>query len=109
LGADGILVRFSARLDDRANRAALALAAAVAGWDGVVETVPSLASVLVRFDPAATRRGALLARLWALIAEDAGDPSLPPGRRLWHVPVHFGADDAPQLAEAAALAGLTPG
>ncbi len=90
LGADGIVVRFASRLEDAANRAALALAAAVSGWDEAVETVPSLASVLIRFDPAATRRQDLAARLAALLgSRDWHDAALPAGRRLWHVPTYL--------------------
>lgn len=53
LGDTGILVRFSDRLDDMANRQALALAAWLEAEpiSGILEVVPSLVSVLVRYDP----------------------------------------------------------
>jgi len=108
MGLGGILVRFSDRLDDGANRAALAFRAAVeaAGWDGVEETAASLGSVFLRFDPARTDAGALGARLAPLLSgRDWYRAALPGGRRLWTIPAVF---DGPDLAAAAGLAGLSP-
>lgn len=111
IGVDGVLVRFGTRLDEAANRAALAFRAAIAEghWDGLCETATSLASVYLRFDPAVLGHGALTERIEALIAtRDWSAAALPAGRRRWSVPTVFGTDLAPQLEEAAALAGVTP-
>lgn len=52
LGESALLIRFADKLDDAANQAALALSAALRldPIPGVVEVVPSLVSVLVRYD-----------------------------------------------------------
>lgn len=110
LGPDGVLVRFSERLSEPANRAALAFRAAVAatGIEGVTELASSLTSVLVRFHPGTIARADLCARLEAVLAAgDWSDPPLPAGRRLWRIPAAFGGADGPDLAEVAAAAGLS--
>lgn len=55
LGDRGLLVRFGEVLSDDANRAAIALAAVIetATIPGVIEVVPNLVSVLVRYEPSA--------------------------------------------------------
>lgn len=110
LGVDGLLIRFADRLTEPANRAALAFAAAVDRADppGLAEVSTGPVSVLVRFDLPAADPDALAARLSALLAErDWAQAPLPDGRRLWRIPAVFGTDLAPQLDEAAGLAGLT--
>lgn len=111
IGVDGLLVRFGTVLSEPANRAALALRAAIdaGSLPGVEETATSLVSAYVRFDPTRTDHAALGAALRGLLAQrDWTQAPLPRGRRLWRVPAVFGTTLAPQLAEAAALAGLTP-
>lgn len=111
LGLDGLLVRFGETLSEPANRAALALRHAIEreSWPGVEETSTSLVSTYLRFDPLAPDGDALRERLAALVgSRDWTAAELPGGRRLWHVPAVFGTDLAPQLGEAAALAGLSP-
>lgn len=108
LGLSGLLVRFADRLDDAASRAVLAFRAAVeaAPPAGVEETAASLGSVFLRFDPALTDHAALSADVAELLSgRDWRAAALPAGRRLWTIPAVF---DGPDLAEAAALAGLSP-
>uniref|UniRef100_UPI0039B8212E carboxyltransferase domain-containing protein n=1 Tax=Albidovulum sp. TaxID=1872424 RepID=UPI0039B8212E len=109
MGLSGLLVRFADRLDDAANRAVLAFRSALeaARPDGVEETAASLGSVFLRFDPGQTDHTALSAAVGALLGRaDWRAAALPAGRRLWTVPAVF---DGPDLAAAAALAGLSPG
>lgn len=108
LGVDGVLVRFSRVLSPQANGAAHAFCDAVidARLSGVTEVAPSLTSVRVGFDPAKTDRESLTRALSDLLA--GVDDAEPSPRRLWRIPVAFGPAHAPQLAEAAELAGLTP-
>ncbi|OYX42156.1 MAG: allophanate hydrolase [Rhodobacterales bacterium 32-67-9] len=111
MGLSGVLVRFSDRMDDAANRAALAFRAAVDGerWEGVEESATSLGSVFLRFDPCLTDHRVLAERLEGLLTRrDWYAEGLPAGRRLWRIPALFGGPEAPQLHEAAALAGLSP-
>lgn len=108
LGVDGILVRFADRLSEDANARALAFRDQVtaAKITGVTEVASSLVSVRVGFDPEVTTRAAVLDALQNDIAQDQISDASP--RRLWRIPAAFGPDHAPQLAEAAAHAGLTP-
>ncbi|PLX37900.1 MAG: allophanate hydrolase [Hyphomicrobiales bacterium] len=109
-GYDGFVVSFGDRLSDAANSAALAFRDAVsaAGWEGVEESSTSLVSAYLRFDPLVRDHDAMRAALEGLLQErDWYAAPLPTGRRLWRVPTVFGGDAAPQLAEAAKLAGLS--
>lgn len=111
MGLSGLLVRFSDRMEDAANRAALAFRAAVeeAVWEGVEETATSLGSVFLRFDPLRTDLHDLGRSVAGMLADrDWYAAPLPAGRRRWHIPALFGGPEAPQLDEAAALAGLSP-
>lgn len=107
LGIDGILVRFGRVLSDAANARALAFRDTVEISDlaGVTEVASSLTSVRVGFDPTRTNRATLTEQLQKLVRADGA--GIPEPRRRWDIPVAFGGDFAPQLAEAALLAGLT--
>ncbi len=111
LGPDAIIVRFSLMPDPAANAAAQVFARLVEGANiaGVDEIVPSLASVLVRFDPVKTNRIEMTAALDDLLsARDTGwaDLALPPPLRRWTIPAAFGDEFGPQMDEAAACVGL---
>lgn len=111
VGLSGMLVSFSDRLEERANRAALAFRAAVEAERraGVAETATSLASVFLRFDPDTLSHDALGDWLRGLLAaRDWYAAPLPQGRRLIRVPTVYGTALAPQLEEAAAEAGMSP-
>ncbi|WP_299565994.1 carboxyltransferase domain-containing protein [uncultured Sulfitobacter sp.] len=109
-GFDGFLVSFGDSLSEPANRAALAFRAAVAraGWDGILDTSTSLVSAYLQFDPHWRDHAAMRAALETLLGErDWYAADLPEGRSLWRVPTVYGTDIAPQLAEAAAAAGMS--
>lgn len=109
-GFDGLLVSFAGGLSEPANRAALAFRDAVAreGWDGIEETSTALVSTYIRFDPLWRDHAAMRDDVAALLAtRDWFAADLPGGRRLWRVPTVYGTALAPQLEEAAALAGMT--
>ncbi len=111
MGLDAWLIRFAEEFDEAANRAALAFRAAVeaARLPGVTETAPTLASVVVRFDPERADPEALAAALAGLAAaRDWRTAPLPPGRRLWRVPAAFGGADGPDLEDVARAAGGDP-
>lgn len=110
VGIDGMLVSFGDRLSEPANRAALALRAGIEaqGWDGIEETSTSLVSTFVRFDPLHLTHAALEQRLGDFLrSQDWTKADLPTGRRYFRIPTVYGTDLAPQLDEAADLAGLT--
>ncbi len=107
MGVDGLLVRFADTLSESANRAALGFRAALAQEPlvGLEEVAAALASVYLRFDPAKssykTLHAALETRLrqpWQAALES---------RRRWHIPTVYGGEHGPQLAEVAALAGMS--
>ena len=105
-GVDGYVLRVSEVLTDTANRRAQALAKRLRGAElELVEVAPSLTSVYVRFDPQRIDRASLVEDLRKIVSEpiDASETA----RRLWTIPTCFEGAAAPQLAEAAGLAGLT--
>lgn len=111
VGLDGLLVSFGDRLSEAGNRAALAFRAAVEreSPEGVEETSTSLVSTFLRIDALRTDPGAVAQQVQALLdSRDWYGADLPQGRRLWRIPTIYGTDLAPQLAEAAGEAGLSP-
>ena len=111
VGLSGILVTFADAMNEPANRAALAFRAAVeaADWPEVRETSTSLVSTFLDVDLAATPIEAITERIKALLSsQDWPKAPLPAGRTLWHIPTVYGTDLAPQLEEAAQVAGVDP-
>lgn len=111
VGLAGLLVSFGSAMSEPANRAALAFRAAVDAedWPEVSETMMTLVSVFVAVDLVAVRAETIEERLQEMLArEDWYAAPLPGGRTLWHVPTVYGTDLAPQLEEAAEVAGLDP-
>jgi len=109
VGEAALLVTFGDRWDPRVNRAALAFDAALARRNlaGVTETVPTIASVLVRFDPLVRAPHVLRQDLAEMLAaRDWYDAPPPPGRRRLTLPAVYGGDAGPDLAEVADLLGL---
>ncbi len=104
-GDSAWLVNFGERTDDPVNNAAVAFDAWVRAeaMAGVVETAPTIRSVLVRFDPLAIGEAALARRLKAGLAERNWLDAPPPARRTrWHVPVCYGGAHGPHLDTIAA-------
>ncbi|MET0437369.1 MAG: allophanate hydrolase subunit 1 [Devosia sp.] len=105
LGDSTILVRFGSRLDETANRRAIGFAAALESEPiaGIVEIVPSLVSVLLRYDPLNSRHqdieGEIRLRLHGALEEQAGAQ-----RRIG---VRFGGEAGPDLQEVAGLLKLS--
>lgn len=111
LGVDGMLVSFGDQLTEGANRAALAFGAAAQAADlpGLLEVAAALTSVHLRYDVLRVDPKQMHAALQTLLeGQDWAQAALPRGRRIWRVPAIFGTALAPQLDEAAELAGLTP-
>ena len=111
MGLGGILVQLSDRLDDAANRRALALAARIeaevgaGALAGVEEVAPSLGSVFLRLDPLHADRAAITGRIGALLKDMAGQGTAP--SRRWTIPVAFGGAGGPDLDAVAAELGCT--
>jgi len=125
LGDGALLIRLGERIDPDLNRTALALAAALrkAALPGIVDIAPAYASVSVRYDIAAFADSArcahecVAARIGAIVNESVQgvrDGILSTnhiaGRdahEIVEVPVCYGGESGPDLAEVARHAGLT--
>jgi inhibitor of KinA len=108
MGLSGLLISFADQLNEPANRAALAFKARMEreSWQGVEECATSLVSAFVRFDPVALTYSDLKSRVDAVLAEaDWYAAPLPENRKLWRIPTAFEGSGAPQLTEAADMAG----
>jgi KipI family sensor histidine kinase inhibitor len=111
VGLSGLLITFGDKLSEPANRAAVAFRSAVdaENWPEVSESTMSLVSVFLVVDLVTSPADAVIDRLQALLTtRDWYAAPLPEGRTLWHVPTVYGTDLAPQLEEAAAVAGVDP-
>ncbi len=106
-GDTGLVVEFGNRIDRGLSAAVIGLAERirVADLGGVTETVPSFRSLLVHYDPLATSAERLTEEISGLIEKSAAAPV---SGRLWRIPACHEAEFAPDLAEVAATAGLTP-
>lgn len=111
VGLSGILVTFADRMDNNANCAALSFRAAVDAqkWPDVTETTMSLVSVYLVVDLVTVDISDITNRINSLLeTSDWYAAPLPKGRTLWHIPTVYGTELAPQLEEAAEVAGLDP-
>lgn len=98
LGDRGLLVRFGETLSDAANRAAIDLARRIeaAAIPDVVEVVPNLISVLVRYEPTRLTFDRLAGEIRLLAP--AADDSIAAGVR-HAVAVSFDGEDLEEVAE----------
>lgn len=107
LGLDALVVRFATAFSAPANRAARALAAALAQapLPGQCEVAGGLGSVLIRFARHETSAEAVQAALHArLAAPESPEAAAETGRR-WSVPACFGGASGPHLAELSQITG----
>ncbi len=114
-GDTALVVEFGDRIDRRLSAAVIGLGERlrVADLGGVTETVPTFRSLLVHYDPLATSAERLTEQISGLIAgpplgPNGGSAAVQASGRLWRIPACHEAEFAPDLAEVAATAGLTP-
>ena len=105
-GDSAIVVEYGEGIDARVNAGVRRLhrALAAGGHAGIIETVPTYRSLMVHYDPLVLTRQ----EVENLIAETRGglpDQSREPFR-LVEIPVLYGGDAGPDLADVAAAAGL---
>lgn len=105
-GDAAIVVEFEQRIDVAVNARAIALAAALqaAAIQGVRDIVPTYCSVAVHFDPLRTAYDQLVHSIQQEIAHPSPEPAVE--RPLLRIPVCYGGDLGPDLAEVAAFAHL---
>lgn len=108
LGDHAWLVRFEPRVDPDVNARVLALAAWVRAqaWPGVRDVVPAMAALAVHVVPDRQRHDAVAESLAAHL-EAGGETTLVEPAPL-EIPVAYGGDDGPDLAEVAAVTGRSP-
>ncbi len=106
-GDTALVVEFGERIERGLSAAVIGLAQRirVADLGGVTETVPSFRSLLVHYDPLATSAERLAEQISGLIGGDAAPQA---SGRLWRIPACHDDEFAPDLAEVATTAGLTP-
>ena len=106
-GDSALVVEFEERIDPALNARVVALAdrLRVEPIAGVRDVVPTFRSLAVYFDPLRTSYDALVARL----EREAAAPDPPPRPRLdvIRVPVCYGGEFGPDLADVARSAGMT--
>lgn len=112
LGDSAWTLEFGSTIDPAINARVMGLAERVGQaraseplMASVTDVVPTFRSLTVHYDPMATDAAALGERLRMLA--QAGGQDMQPGR-LWHLPVCFDADFAPDLQRLAEAKGLNP-
>jgi len=106
LGDSALLVRFGSHLDEAANSRAIAFAKAAEAQsiDGVLEIVPSLVSVLIRYNPMMSRYQDVAGAVRLLLGRNQSSAD---GRE-WPLPIQFGGELGPDLNEVAGLLQMSP-
>ena len=104
LGDAALTLELGAGIDSATSARVMAARDAIdaARLAGVIDLVPTYRSLTVHFDPLVTNRAALSAAL--LAAANTQQKSALAGRH-FEIPVRFGDDDGPDLAEVAATVG----
>lgn len=103
LGTTALLFEAPGEMDLPTQQRIWALAREAGTWPEVAETVPGMANLMLTFATPPRRLEALKARLKA--AWDAAEPLALPGRRI-DIPVTYGGDAGPHLADVIAHTGL---
>ncbi len=106
LGDSGLLVRFARELTSEANAEAVAFAEQLHSHTvtGLLEIVPSLVSVFLRYDPAQVRFADLSGQVRLILSEQS-NIALKVHETVT-ISVKFGGEEGPDLAKAAQLCGL---
>lgn len=106
-GDQAVTVEFADRIDEAVNARVIALDRSLAESPiaGIIETVPTYRSLLIYYDPCRLHASALEPLLETRIGSLSGDR--PPSARRWRIPVCYEGEKALDLAELAAMKGMT--
>jgi inhibitor of KinA len=106
-GDSAMIVEFEDRIDAAVNARALAVAGRLQAQPvaGVRDVVPTYRSVAVYFDPLQTSHDVLMARLEREAVHAV--PEATPARDVIRIPVCYGGELGPDLADVAAFGGIT--
>lgn len=107
-GDTALVIEFGTDVDRRLSERVLALDARVraAALAGVVETVPTIRSLMVHYDPNVTEHAKLADALLPL-AVASGETSAAMAGRRFRLPACYDPDLAPDLTDVAAATGLS--
>lgn len=106
-GDQAVTVEFADRIDEAVNARVIALDRSLAENPiaGIVETVPTYRSLLIYYDPCRLRALALEPLLETRIRALSSD--MMSSARRWRIPVCYEGENALDLAELAAMKGMT--
>jgi KipI family sensor histidine kinase inhibitor len=106
-GDTALVVEFGERIDRRLSALVLALDQRLiaANVPGIIETVPTLRSLMIHYDPAVTTHDALEARVAPMLRGLEGTPAQ---GRSWTIPVCYEPAVGPDLADVAGRTNRTP-
>lgn len=109
LAESGLLVELGDAIDPETVAQVMALTAAIDGAapPGLLEVVPSYATILLAFDPTVTDGDALTETVRRLLASATAVAA--PQARLVEIPVVYGGEEGPDLGTVADRVGLPPG
>ena len=104
-GDTALVIEFGEQIDRALNDRVLDLRVRVhaAKLPGVVESVPTFRSLLVRYDPLTTDSASLVAAIEGLLDSGAGETKQ---ARLWRIPACYAESHAPDLENVAERTGL---
>ena len=106
VGDSAVLLRFEQKASPEINAQVQAADAAIrdAGWDGILETIPAFASLLVEYDPARLSYADLSGRLQTLnTLESSGKGDA----FVYTIPVCYGGSFGEDLEDVAEHAGIS--
>ncbi len=108
-GDSGVIIEFGSTLDLSINRAVQLFdrKLSTVGISGVIDTVPTLRSVLVRFDPLQISLDELVAELKKLIHQSDWTSTTAENFKRWRIPVCYGGEYGEDLDEIAAWLKLS--
>lgn len=108
-GDAALAVEFGDRIDPAFSAAVMALDERLraAPFEGLVETMPSFRSLLVRYEPLTLAGEDVEAALLDILRGGGAKAAEQAHGRLWRFPVAYGGEDGPDLAEVAQRTGLS--
>ena len=104
-GDAALVAEFGETIDPALNARVLALDAALAGYPGIVEMVPTYRSLMIHYDPVALGFADLAAAVGNAAA--ARDADVAAGRT-WRIPVVYGGEHGIDLEATAAAHAISP-
>ncbi|MBJ3776623.1 5-oxoprolinase subunit PxpB [Acuticoccus mangrovi] len=105
-GDGGVVVEFGDTVDRTISARVMKTAEMIrdAALDGVTELVPTFRSLFVHYDPTITSASTITDIIAAMPLDDVEASAM---RHVWRIPVLYGGEGGPDLADVAATAGMS--